>query len=149
MAVGDNIPDLKTQFAFVQGKPATEDVAGFAAVGTYVNVSGVKTLPEMGDTAEDMNEGTLDDGRVKHLWGVVDGGVGDVPVQHREGDAGQAALIANQGSNTTFSFKITEPDGTIIYKYGIIGPVRRSEKTTTSFKGYIVPIAFNSAEVYA
>lgn len=148
MADGDTYVDLYTQFEIVQDTPATFDATGFAAL-TYVKLSKVLNIPEEGDQAEDISEGTLDDGRVEHFWGAVDGQVLEIPYKHVEGDAGQALLKRSvaRDYNDPWSVKITDPDGTITYKYGRFGPTRRRERAPNSFKAYITPFAVNADDV--
>lgn len=148
MAAGDTYIELGGTLAIASGKPATTDQAGFEAVGmTYDQIKGVLNIPQTGDTMEDVSEPTLEEGRVEHFFGAVDGGSIEVPVKHIEGDAGQAALLAISDHNAVYSFRFTDSDGTKYYKYGRVGPIRRRERTPNSFKAYIVPIVFNSPEV--
>ena len=102
MADGDTHVDLLTQFWLVAGKPATVDAAGFAAVGTYIRLKGLLTIPQTGDTAEDISEATLDEGRTEHSFGVVDGGSIELSIKGIEGDAGQAIITGDR--NRFFDF---------------------------------------------
>lgn len=148
MALGDTFIELGTKLfiAVEPGLPATQRVEDYAAID-MVQVRGVLTIPETGDQQEDVSEPTLEDGRVEHLFGAVDGGIIDVPVKHIENDPGQAILLSIENRNDTYCFRIEDSDGTITYKYGRVGSVRRRERTPNSFKAYIVPMAFNSEEV--
>ena len=150
MADGDTHVDLLSQLWLVKGKPATVDAAGFAAVGTYVRLKGLLNIPQTGDTAEDVSEATLDEGRTEHTFGVVDGGSIELSIKGIEGDAGQNIITGERNLNDTYSFKFIDSDtGKVTYKFGRIGPVQRRERTPNSFQGYIVPIMFNSKEVFA
>lgn len=145
MADGDTYIDLGGTLEVVQALPATFDAVGFAAQ-TYVQTRGVLTIPETGDSAEDVNEPTLEDGRVEHFFGVLDGGTIDIVLKHIEADPGQLLVIPNRNYNLPWSFKITDSDGTITYKHGRIGPVRRRERSPSGFKAHIMPLVFNSEE---
>lgn len=148
MAVGDTFIELGTKMfiADAPGLPDTNDKAGFAAKD-YVQIKGVINIPETGDQQEDVSEPTLEDGRVEHLFGAVDGGMIDVPVKHIEGDPGQAIVRGIENRNDTYCFKIVDSDKSVHFKYGRVGAMRRRERTPNSFKAYIMPVAFNSAEV--
>ncbi|MDV4167817.1 hypothetical protein [Rhodovulum sp. FJ3] len=150
MADGDTYIDIGGKMSIASGKPATLDATGFAAL-SYTQIKGVLNIPENGDTAEDVSEPTLEDGRTEHFYGTKDGGGIDVPLKYIEGDAGQALILpgVDRDVNAVWSFKIEDSDGTITYKYGRIGPVRRRERSSNAFKGFIMPIMFNSAEVVA
>jgi hypothetical protein len=148
MADGDTYIDLGHKVSFVQDTPATFDETGFSAL-TYVQLKGVLNVPEDGDSAEDVSEPTLEDGRVEHFYGALDGGSIDVPYKFIEGDAGQA--LVNMGVardyNAPWSFKFEDPDGTVTYKYGRLGPTRRRERSPNAFKAFILPMVFNKAAV--
>lgn len=150
MADGDTYIDLGATLSIALGKPATLDATGFAAK-SYTQIKGILNIPENGDTAEDVSEPTLADGRTEHFYGTKDGGGIDISFKYIEGDAGQALILpgVDRDVNAVWSFKIEDSDGTITYKYGRIGPVRRSERRSNTFKGYNMPIMFNSAEVVA
>ncbi|SMP37051.1 hypothetical protein [Shimia sagamensis] len=144
MADGDTYIDLGIKLRVASGKPETENQAGYGAL-TWKQVKGVLSLPQRGDTVTDVSEPTLEDGRVEHFNGAKDGGVIDVPIKSIEADAGQAALSAGAGSNTTYSFQEVDPDGEAHFFYGRIQDFVRREATPSSFKGYIAKIAINSA----
>lgn len=144
MAVGDTYIDLGICFKIAEGKPATEDQIGYDAL-TWTEAEGVISLPQRGDTTADVSEPTLKDGRVEHFNGAKDGGVLEIPIKYIEGDAGQAILVANAGSNTVYSFEEIDPEGDAHFYYGRIQSVQRREATPNSFKAYIVTIAANSA----
>ncbi|MEL6210012.1 MAG: hypothetical protein AAFR44_07490, partial [Pseudomonadota bacterium] len=96
----------------------------------------------------DVAEPTLDDGRVEHFNGAVDGGSLDVPFKFIEGDAGQAILIAAEAGNTTYSFAEVNPDKTAITcYYGRLGAVREREASPTGFKGFVTQARVNSKRV--
>lgn len=146
MADGDTFQEIGTELHAVVGKPATFDAAGFAAL-SWVEVLGVISIPERGDTVADVNEATLKDGRVEHFAGQKDGGSLSVPIKHIEGDAGQALLKGAAGLNTTVSFKEVDIDGTVTYYYGRVAEMRRRESTTSSFKGWMASVRVNSARL--
>ena len=93
MADGDTYIDIGGKMSIASGKPATLDATGFAAL-SYTQIKGVLNIPENGDTAEDVSEPTLEDGRTEHFYGTKDGGGIDVPLKYIEGDAGQALVLS-------------------------------------------------------
>ncbi len=144
MAVGDTYIELGTKLKIAPGRPATEDQAGYGAL-TWTEIEGVISLPERGDTINDVSEPTLKDGRVEHFNGSKDGGVLTAPIKYIEGDAGQAALVAAAGTNDTYSFQEVDSDGVQAhFYYGRVQSVMRREATPDSFKGYSSNIAVNS-----
>lgn len=143
MATGDTYTEIGTVFKVSAAKPATEDQTGYDAL-TFTEVEGVISIPERGDSVEDVSEPTLKDGRIEHFNGQVDGGVLEIPIKHIEDDAGQAILIAGAGTNTVHSFEEVDIDGEAHFFYGRIQSMRRREATTNSYKGYICRIAVNS-----
>lgn len=143
MAVGDTYVDLGTALKIAVGKPATEDQTGYGAL-TWVDVGGVVSIGERGDNVEDISEPTLTDGRNEHFGGLKDGGEVSMPIKHIEGDAGQAIIVPNGGSNTTYSFQEVDIDGEAHFYFGRLGSVRRREATTSSNKGYMATIRVNS-----
>ena len=144
MAVGDTYTNLGTKWKVATGKPATEDQLGYGGL-TWTDIEGVVSLPERGDSVEDVSEPVLKDGRVEHFIGAKDGGVIDVPIKFIEGDAGQAALDGGAGSNSVYSFQEVDPDGEAHFYYGRIMSYMTREATANSFKGRIAKIAINSA----
>lgn len=146
MATGDTYRSLGTTFKVASGKPATEDQLGYGAL-TWNLVGGLSSLPQRGDSTEDVNEAVLADGRVEHFPGQVDGGLMEIPIKYIEGDAGQAIFEAvASGSNATYSFQEVDADAVATFYYGRVMSYRRREATPSSFKGHILVIARNSAE---
>lgn len=143
MATGDTYTDLGTKLKIATGKPATEDQVGYGAL-TWVEIGGVVSLPERGDTSEDITEPTLRDGRNEHFNGLIDGGELAIPMKFIEADAGQAIILANATSNTTYSFQEVDIDGEAHFYYGRIGQLVRREATTSSNKGNIATVRVNS-----
>ena len=147
MATGDTHQTIYTKLYIASGKPATEDQAGYEAL-TWTRVVKPLSIPERGDSTEDVSVNSLDDGRVEHFNGVVDGGVLDVPFVTVEGDAGQAILLASTGGNTTYSFKEESPDATVdTYYFGRISAPMITEATPNGWEGFTTQIRVNSARV--
>lgn len=144
MATGDTYGSLGTTLEVSAAKPATLDQTGVNAL-TFTVVGGVASLPQRGDSAEDVSEAVLADGRVEHFVGQKDGGILEIPIKHIEDDAGQAILLAGAGTNTVHTLQEVDPDGEAHYYYGRIMSMQRREATPSSFKGYILMFAVNSS----
>lgn len=144
MATGDTYGELGTVFKVSAAKPATEDQTGYGAL-TWSTVGGVVSLPQRGDSVEDVNEAVLADGRVEHFIGAKDGGVLEIPIKYIEADAGQGILETGAGSNTVHSFQEVGTDSVASFFYGRIMSIQNRESTPSSFKGYVLMVAVNSA----
>lgn len=145
MATGDTAQTIYTQFFISASTPASEDETGYEAL-TWTECDKLISLPERGDTQEDVTESSLSDGRVEHFNGVVDGGRLTLPFIWVEGDAGQAILLASTGGNTNYSFREVEPDGATVHSYqGRLSSPRWREATASSFKGFSVDLLVNTA----
>jgi hypothetical protein len=143
MATGDTYIDLGIKMKLSTGTPTAMDQAGLGAL-TWVDVAGVVTLPQRGDTSEDVSEPTLADGRIEHAPGILDGGVREIPIKHVEADAGQLALLAAAGTNATLILQEVDPDGDAHFYYGRVMSMQRRESTGSTFKGYILTFGVNS-----
>lgn len=146
MATGDTYGSLGTVLKVSAAKPATMDQTGVDAL-TFTVVGGVASLPQRGDTVEDVNEAVLADGRVEHFVGQKDGGILEIPIKFIEGDGGQAILVSGAGSNTVHTFQEVDTDSVAHFYYGRIMSLQRREATPSSFKGYILQIAVNSETI--
>jgi hypothetical protein len=127
--------------------PATVDASGFNAL-TWTTINKIVQWGEVGDQSNDIGIECLD-GRTEHVNGGKDGG--EIPWTFRTdtGDAGQAILRNNSNNNTTLSFKITDPDGTIAYYFGLCANARDIERTSSNYKGMTGVIRVNSATIRA
>lgn len=143
MADGDTVQDLKTELHVALGRPASETQAGYDALD-FKLVVGAVSIPQRGDSYEDVSEPTLADGRNEHFNGVADGGSLDIPIKWIEGDEGRELMKTNEGSNNTLSFMEIAPDGEVTYWYGRMGGMMRRETTTSSMKGNIAQVRVNS-----
>lgn len=145
MAAGDTFTSLAGRRYVVVGRPATEDQAGYGALN-WVRLQGVVSMPTYGDLYADITEPTLDDGRVEHGGGQVDGQTIQIPIKYIESDPGQVLLAANADGQTTISFQDVDRDNVATYFFGRLLGFQRREKTTSSFKGFIATFAINSAQ---
>lgn len=127
------------------GLPATIDAAGFAAKA-YSNVGRIESFPPIGDTSEDVNF-TLLSGRTEHVNGALDGGTGEFAFVQDGVDAGQTLLITSSNTATDVSWRITDPDGTIVYVGGKVANVRDRERTASTVKGMTGEVRINTRDV--
>lgn len=126
----------------VASTPATVDASGFGAL-TYVTCGKIVSFGQTGDTSEDIGVALLE-GRNVHVNGLKDGGAVPFAYQYELTDAGQVILRAQSNSNTTVSFKITDPDGKIEYFHGVVANVQQNERAAGSYKGQSGEVRINS-----
>lgn len=131
--------------AVVAAAPATEDAAGFGAL-SYTAVGLMVSFGETGDEAEDI-EIPLLSGRTKHVNGARNGGSREFAYQYESADAGQNILRTNSNNNVDVSVKITDPDGKIEYFYGRVANLKRTERTSSQYKGEMGEFRVNSAVI--
>ena len=125
--------------------PSTENVAGYKAL-TWVEIVGIKSLPGVGDTHETISVDKLSPGRREHIIGIRDGGSGEVALVSEDGDAGQKAIAAVNGSNTQSSFKIEYPLPSKTKKYfgAKVASLQDIPPTPSSEKGQTFSLLINT-----
>jgi hypothetical protein len=143
MATGDTYGDLGTTLKVASGAPASEDQSGYGLL-TWGLIGGVLSLPQRGDSAEDVSEPTLADGRVEHFVGQLDGGVLEIPIKFIEGDTGQTTLTNAAAGNAEYSFQEVDPDGEAHFYYGRVMSLQRRASSPSTFKAWILRVAVNS-----
>ena len=136
---------IGTVVAVSVATPATEDTSGFGAL-TYTTVGQMITFGETGDEAEDITIPLLA-GRTLHVNGAKNGGSRAFAYQYEVADAGQVILRAQNNSNVTVSVKITDPDGKIEYFHGRVANIKRTERTSSAYKGEAGEFRVNSAVI--
>lgn len=136
---------IGTVVAVSVATPATEDASGFGAL-TYTTVGQMITFGETGDEAEDITIPLLA-GRTLHVNGAKNGGSRAFAYQYEVADAGQVILRAQNNSNVTVSVKITDPDGKIEYFHGRVANIKRTERTSSAYKGEAGEFRVNSAVI--
>ena len=103
-----------TTLALSAGKPATFDVAGFAAL-TYTEIGGLDKLGTFGAKPGKVEFQPLKGVKQKYK-GPVDSGALGPSMAHDEADAGQNLLrIAADDQQGVYSSRVTYPDGAIRY----------------------------------
>lgn len=126
--------------------PATEDQAGYEAL-SFTEVLGIVSIGEKGDDAEDVTVSLVKTGRVEHSIGSIDGGAMAVSAKNILADAGQVIIKAGNNNDVDHSFKMTDPDGTILYFQAKIASGKYTEKTSSAFEGYNWEVRVNTATV--
>ena len=126
--MADNLTiGLGTKLAVSTSLPATEDLAGYQAVGmVYTTVGEVVEIPSFGAEHEVVSFTALADGVTRKYHGSVNYGTMTIPVGLDADDAGQTALKTALSSKARITFKITYADGTIDYFQGKVFSFRRS-----------------------
>jgi len=90
--------------------PATEDVAGYAAL-TWTEIGEVITIPEFGKTFNLITHQPLADRKTYKRKGSYNEGNLALQVARVPGDAGQVIALAALESDTAYSFKVDFNDG--------------------------------------
>ena len=112
---------------------------------THVLVGQVASIGPLGDTVEAVPVTTLADGRTTRVPGPIDGG--EIPVMiatNDSSDAGQTLLRTNSNTSNGISFKITDPDSTIRYFWGLVADYTESERSPSVNQGASFTIYRNS-----
>lgn len=82
----------------------------YAALTPYTEIKEVETLGEFGDSAQVISFTSLSDSRVRKLKGAKDAGDLQLVVASDPLDAGQTALIAAEGTDFSYAFKVILSD---------------------------------------
>jgi len=93
--------------AAVTEEPA--DAAAYALIA-WTEVQGVESIGDLGDETEILTATTLLDGRVFKGKGPRDAGTLPLVCLDRPDDAGQIALVAAEGTNFNYPFRVVLPN---------------------------------------
>lgn len=107
-----------TTIAISAALPATEDVAGYAAL-THTKIGGIENLGAIGATTSKIEFDPLDGPKEKHK-GSTDYGSLSPSMAHDKADAGQTLLrtAGDPDDNDRYSFLVTYPTGDKRYFQG-------------------------------
>lgn len=115
------------------------DAAGFAAL-TWVRVTGVGSVGEIGNNQNILTYDTWDNDVVQKAKGMVDAGSPDVEVARDTTDAGQDALRTAAATNSPYAIKIERNDkltgggtNTLLYNRALIVGPRRPQGRNEDF----------------
>jgi hypothetical protein len=86
-----------------------DDESAYAAL-SYTEIGSVESISEFGDSAQSVTYMTLADGRVKKSKGGKDAGDVTITCIHDPLNAGQNAMIAAEGTNFEYPFKVVLAD---------------------------------------
>lgn len=134
MALEAPLTQVGTTFYISAGAPATFDQSGCEAK-SYTKVGKVVTIPAMGDSSEDGQISSLEEGRILHFNGIKDYAPFVVPFIFDADDAGQVIVRAGANSSTEYTAKIIDADGYVKYVVGVMGPVMDDERAGSTNKG--------------
>jgi hypothetical protein len=88
----------------------TADSSSDYAALSFVEIDGVETLGEFGDSSQAVTFTTLKDGRVRKFKGAKDAGDITLTCGHDPLDAGQLALIDAEGTKFSYAVKVILAD---------------------------------------
>lgn len=130
---------------------AIDSIAEFEATSQWIEVGLVEDLGELGDEASAVTGAAIGDGRIRKAKGARDAGTLAVICFHDPIDVGQLALIAAEGTNNNYGFKIILPDSpsqaysdTIQYFRGLVMSKRLRLGTNDNIMRRMVNIGVNS-----
>lgn len=130
------VSNIGGTIAIEVGTPATEDQAGYEAVGmVYDEISGITSIPETGNSSESFNVTHLKDGITRYGNGAKSVSPFRISYSYKSDDTGQGSVRANENGNTTCTLLVTHANGDKYYIQGVIGPVLVTEATSNSEKG--------------
>ena len=130
---------------------AVDTLAEFEATSQWIEVGLVEDLGELGDEASAVTGAAIGDGRIRKAKGARDAGTLAVVCFHDPLDVGQLALIAAEGTNNNYGFKIILPDSpsqaysdTIQYFRGLVMSKRLRMGTNDNIMRRMFNIGVNS-----
>ena len=109
MANNAPLPVAKAKVS-IGGVTATYDQSTLAA-DTYTQVSGIRTIPSFGDTAQDITVEEVTDGRTRHAKGTLNGPTMDIVASRRSSDTGQQAMNSAADTSDSYNMKFEIPNG--------------------------------------
>lgn len=115
----------ETELAVSAGLPATHNIAGFAAL-TWTSVGELETLGDLVISHTPVTFKNLTTGKTSTLKGGEEPVTLPVVCALDRSDAGQVIMVAARKSKNNYSFRVTEPDGSITY---FLGKVMKSGAT--------------------
>lgn len=120
---------------FYIGSQVTDavDTAGEFASQTWTEIKNVETFGEFGDESSAVTFSSVGDGRVQKAKGARDAGSLAVTVGLVPDDAGQLAIIAAEGTNKNYAFKMELPDA----------PTDQFTNTVNYFRGLVMSKRLN------
>jgi hypothetical protein len=129
---------------------AADTLAEFTAMTGWTEVGLVEDLGELGDESSAVTGAAIGDGRIRKAKGARDAGTLAVVCFHDPTDAGQLAVVAAEGGNNNYAFKIVLPDGpagysdTIRYFRGLVMSQRMRMGTNDNILRRMFNIGVNS-----
>ncbi len=87
-----------------------DTLAEFEAVTVWTEVGLIEDLGELGDEASAVTGAAIGDGRIRKAKGARDAGTMTIVTFHDPVDAGQEAMVAAEGTNNNYPFKLVLPD---------------------------------------
>jgi hypothetical protein len=97
-------------FYCVTPTPPAATKSAYAAL-TWVELSGVETVSEFGDTSADVSFNLLKENRARHLKGPDDGGDLTIVCAHDPLSTSQAAVVGFRKKPYAYAFKVMTADG--------------------------------------
>lgn len=131
------VNQIGATFSLVAGVPATYDEAGYEAL-SFVELDGVVSLPELGDTTEQISVNALATGRTAYANGVKNFPPFVIPYIFSKTDAGQILARAGANTNTLYSIQIEDNDGERMWITGYLANLMDTARDVTTYRGQSV-----------
>lgn len=116
---------------------------------TYVNVSGVGSIGEIGIQTNIVSYDTWDEDTVRKAKGMTDAGSPDIEMLRKPADAGQIAMrtAGAISSKDSYAFKVTRPSGLVEYFRAIVAGPRRPNGRNEDFVLEVYTLGLQQAPV--
>ncbi len=129
--------------ALADEKEATLKAATFHAI------SGLRSLPDLGDEAEVVAFETIEDNRRHKLAGVKDAGDVEIVVVYDLDDIGQSVARNAGQTNEVHGFKLTLKNGSATYFAGIVTSAKQNHGETSAVIQTTYAVAITSGVYFA
>ncbi len=125
--------------------PATYDAAGFGAIGmTWTEVGEIVSFGEFGRKYNFVKHLPLSSRRTVKRKGSYDDGNLNLQLARTPGNAGQLLIKAALASDTSYSYKVTLQDGTIMYFSAQCGSYTTNVGTTDTIVGSVASLEIDN-----
>lgn len=138
---------------YIAPSQATQPADATAYAGlTWTEIKGLQTIGEYGDESSAVTGAIIGDSRQRKAKGARDAGTLALTCAHWPDDAGQAALVAAEGTNNNYPLKIVVPNrlnatGTdeIDYMVGLVMSKRLNLGSNDTIVSRTFSVGINSA----
>ena len=127
-------------------QPTALDASGYGAL-TYVAISNVGSIGEIGTTTNILTYDTLDTTVTQKAKGISNAGDPAIEVARDKTDAGQDALRTAAATSSIYAFKVTMANGDIFYNRGVVSGPTRPMGRNEDFDLEVFTLGLTQAEI--